>query len=143
MEIVREKRRAVLIDDLADGLVGEFSRREAPAHPLDQNREAEVADDGVIRRMKGADNLGRQSVVRQSRMNRGDVNRHVLRLFPPEIGGELRCLLAVPLAFAGLWIKSRHEEQFMRLQFGAEYARYQARVKAICSARWRSEAGVL
>ena len=45
--------------------------------------------------------------------------------------GELRCLLAVPLAFAGLWIKSRHEEEFMGLQFGAEYARYQARVKAI------------
>ena len=45
--------------------------------------------------------------------------------------GELRCLIAVPVAFVGLWIKSRHEEGFMREQFGEDYVRYQARVKAI------------
>ena len=45
--------------------------------------------------------------------------------------GEIRCLLAVPVAFTALWIKSRHEEGFMRIQFGAEYERYQSRVRAI------------
>jgi len=45
--------------------------------------------------------------------------------------GELRGLLALPVAFAGWLTKSRLEEAFMIQQFGAAYAQYQREVKAL------------
>ncbi|HEV8039386.1 MAG TPA: isoprenylcysteine carboxylmethyltransferase family protein [Bryobacteraceae bacterium] len=45
--------------------------------------------------------------------------------------GEVRGLVALPLAFLAWWSKSRLEEKFMRQCFGAEYAAYQQRVKAL------------
>jgi protein-S-isoprenylcysteine O-methyltransferase Ste14 len=45
--------------------------------------------------------------------------------------GELRCFIALPLFFAAWLTKSRHEEEFMRQQFGGEYLAYQSKVKAL------------
>jgi protein-S-isoprenylcysteine O-methyltransferase Ste14 len=45
--------------------------------------------------------------------------------------GEVRGLVAVALAFLAWWFKSRLEEQFMEQRFGAEYAVYKRRVKAL------------
>jgi protein-S-isoprenylcysteine O-methyltransferase Ste14 len=45
--------------------------------------------------------------------------------------GQLRGLVAWALAFLGWRLKSRMEEKFMRQRFGAEYAAYQRRVKAL------------
>jgi protein-S-isoprenylcysteine O-methyltransferase len=45
--------------------------------------------------------------------------------------GEVRGLVALPLAFLAWWFKSRLEEKFMQQQFGAEYAEYKRRVKAL------------
>jgi protein-S-isoprenylcysteine O-methyltransferase Ste14 len=47
------------------------------------------------------------------------------------IVGEIRGLLGVGVLFLSLWLKSRMEEQFMLEQFGADYRRYQERVKAL------------
>ncbi|MBV9772133.1 MAG: isoprenylcysteine carboxylmethyltransferase family protein [Bryobacterales bacterium] len=45
--------------------------------------------------------------------------------------GTFRGLLAVALAFAGWWLKSRMEEAFMLQQFGQQYREYQSEVKAL------------
>ena len=45
--------------------------------------------------------------------------------------GEVRGLAAVGLALLAWWLKSRLEEQFMEQRFGAEYAVYKRRVKAL------------
>ena len=45
--------------------------------------------------------------------------------------GEVRGLMAFALAFVGWWFKSRLEEKFMEQKFGAEYAAYKQRVKAL------------
>ena len=45
--------------------------------------------------------------------------------------GEVRGLAALPLAFLAWWFKSRLEEKFMEQRFGAEYAAYKQRVKAL------------
>jgi protein-S-isoprenylcysteine O-methyltransferase Ste14 len=45
--------------------------------------------------------------------------------------GHLVCLLAVPLAFAAWWMKSKVEEEFLAAQFGHEYADYQRKVRAL------------
>ena len=43
--------------------------------------------------------------------------------------GELGCFVAVVLAFVGLWLKARIEEQFMTNTFGDNYRQYQRSVK--------------
>ena len=45
--------------------------------------------------------------------------------------GEARGLLAVAVVFASLWRKLRLEERWMGEQFGADYERYRARVRAL------------
>ncbi len=45
--------------------------------------------------------------------------------------GTYRGLLAVALTFAGWWLKSRMEEEFMLRQFGPLYREYQRHVKAL------------
>jgi protein-S-isoprenylcysteine O-methyltransferase Ste14 len=45
--------------------------------------------------------------------------------------GEVRGLVALPLGFLAWWFKSRLEEEFMEQRFGAEYAAYKQRVKAL------------
>lgn len=45
--------------------------------------------------------------------------------------GEVRGLVALPLAFLAWWSKSRLEEKFMEQRFGAEYAAYRRRVRAL------------
>jgi protein-S-isoprenylcysteine O-methyltransferase Ste14 len=45
--------------------------------------------------------------------------------------GELRGVLAVLLVFGGLWYKLRHEERWMREQFGEQYDLYSKRVAAL------------
>ncbi|HEX5353877.1 MAG TPA: isoprenylcysteine carboxylmethyltransferase family protein [Rhodanobacteraceae bacterium] len=45
--------------------------------------------------------------------------------------GELRGLLAIAFVFAGLWLKLRHEEAWMREYFGDAYVDYMQRVKAL------------
>jgi protein-S-isoprenylcysteine O-methyltransferase Ste14 len=40
-------------------------------------------------------------------------------------------LLALALVGAGFWLKLRHEERWMREQFGAAYVDYMRRVKAL------------
>jgi protein-S-isoprenylcysteine O-methyltransferase Ste14 len=45
--------------------------------------------------------------------------------------GEVRGLMAFALAFVAWWFKSRLEEKFMEQKFGAEYAAYKQRVKAL------------
>ena len=45
--------------------------------------------------------------------------------------GEVRALLALALAFAGIFVKLRREEQFMAEKFSAEYARYKREVKRL------------
>jgi protein-S-isoprenylcysteine O-methyltransferase Ste14 len=45
--------------------------------------------------------------------------------------GTFRGLLAVALTFAGWWLKSRMEEEFMLEQFGPQYRAYQREVKAL------------
>ena len=45
--------------------------------------------------------------------------------------GEARGLLAVAIVFASLWRKLRLEERWMGEQFGADYERYRARVRAL------------
>ena len=47
------------------------------------------------------------------------------------IVGEIRGLLGVGVLFLSHWLKSRLEEQFMLEKFGAEYSRYQQKVKAL------------
>ena len=48
-EIIAEKRRAVLIDNLAFRLVGEIDRREPATDAFDQNRDADESDRRPIR----------------------------------------------------------------------------------------------
>jgi protein-S-isoprenylcysteine O-methyltransferase len=45
--------------------------------------------------------------------------------------GQLRGLVGFALTFAGWWLKSRTEEQFMLQQFGARYEQYRREVKAL------------
>ncbi len=45
--------------------------------------------------------------------------------------GELKSFVALPLFFTAWLTKSRHEEEFMRQQFGNDYAAYQSKVKAL------------
>jgi protein-S-isoprenylcysteine O-methyltransferase Ste14 len=45
--------------------------------------------------------------------------------------GELKAFIALPFFFIAWLTKSRHEEEFMRQQFGQDYAAYQSRVKAL------------
>ena len=45
--------------------------------------------------------------------------------------GEVRALVALPIAFLAWWTKSRLEEKFMEQRFGDEYAAYRRRVKAL------------
>ena len=45
--------------------------------------------------------------------------------------GEARGVLAVAIVFASLWRKLRLEERWMGEQFGADYERYRARVRAL------------
>jgi protein-S-isoprenylcysteine O-methyltransferase Ste14 len=45
--------------------------------------------------------------------------------------GEWRGLLALALAFAAFWVKSRREETVLVDRFGAEYAAYRREVKAL------------
>ncbi len=45
--------------------------------------------------------------------------------------GEVRALIAIPLAFIGWYMKSRLEESFMIDQFGEQYLRYQREVKGL------------
>ena len=45
--------------------------------------------------------------------------------------GTYRGLLASALTFAGWWLKSRMEEEFMLRQFGPLYREYQRHVKAL------------
>ena len=45
--------------------------------------------------------------------------------------GEVRGLMAFTLALVAWWFKSRLEEKFMEQKFGAEYAAYKQRVKAL------------
>lgn len=47
------------------------------------------------------------------------------------VHGEVRGLLALPLAAAGWTLKLRMEESFMAQQFGSEYLDYKRRVKAL------------
>jgi protein-S-isoprenylcysteine O-methyltransferase Ste14 len=47
------------------------------------------------------------------------------------IVGEVRCLLGVGVLALSYWLKLRMEERFMVEQFGADYRRYQERVKAL------------
>lgn len=50
--------------------------------------------------------------------------------------GEVRGLLAVGVATLALWIKLRREELFMSEEFGAEYAQYKQKVKALIPFVW-------
>ena len=45
--------------------------------------------------------------------------------------GEWHALLAMPFVGAGLWLKARREERWLRETFGARYAAYQASVAAL------------
>ena len=45
--------------------------------------------------------------------------------------GEVRAIFGFVLVVAGLYLKSRYEEQFMREQFNGEYVRYSQRVKRL------------
>lgn len=45
--------------------------------------------------------------------------------------GELRGLLAIGLAFLGLWLKLRTEERFLMEQFGPQYIQYWEETKAL------------
>jgi protein-S-isoprenylcysteine O-methyltransferase Ste14 len=45
--------------------------------------------------------------------------------------GQIRGLLGVGVLSLAFWLKSRMEERFMLEQFGADYRRYQERVKAL------------
>jgi protein-S-isoprenylcysteine O-methyltransferase len=47
------------------------------------------------------------------------------------IYGEVRCFIGFPVAVLGFWLKARLEESFMLQQFGAAYADYKHRVKAL------------
>ena len=47
------------------------------------------------------------------------------------VEGQLRSLLALPLATLGWWLKLRLEESFMAQQFGTAYLDYKRRVKAL------------
>jgi protein-S-isoprenylcysteine O-methyltransferase Ste14 len=47
------------------------------------------------------------------------------------IVGEVRCLLGVGVLALSYWLKLRMEERFMVEEFGADYRRYQERVKAL------------
>lgn len=44
--------------------------------------------------------------------------------------GQVRCLVALAIAFLAWWFKSRIEEKFMEQQFGDQYVAYKQRVKA-------------
>lgn len=50
--------------------------------------------------------------------------------------GPIRGLLGVGVAALALWIKSRREEVFMSEQFGADYAQYKQKVKALIPFVW-------
>ncbi len=45
--------------------------------------------------------------------------------------GEVRGLLAIGLAFLGLWLKLRTEESFLVEQFGVQYVQYRQETKAL------------
>jgi protein-S-isoprenylcysteine O-methyltransferase Ste14 len=49
---------------------------------------------------------------------------------------ETRGLLAFGVAILAFWLKSRREEFFMTEQFGAEYAKYQEKVKRLIPFVW-------
>jgi protein-S-isoprenylcysteine O-methyltransferase Ste14 len=43
--------------------------------------------------------------------------------------GEIRSLLALPLALAGFWLKVRSEERLLMSNFGDRYAAYRREVR--------------
>jgi len=45
--------------------------------------------------------------------------------------GDVRCLVGVAIIFVSFWIKLRLEERWMEDQFGAKYADYRRRTKAL------------
>jgi len=45
--------------------------------------------------------------------------------------GHIGAIIAMPLVFAGIWIKLGHEEKLMLLKFPEQYAAYQRRVKRL------------
>lgn len=45
--------------------------------------------------------------------------------------GHVGGIIAMPLVFAGIWIKLRHEEKLMLQKFPEQYAAYQRRVKRL------------
>ena len=45
--------------------------------------------------------------------------------------GHVAGIIALPLVFASIWIKLRHEEKLMLQKFPDQYAAYQRRVKRL------------
>jgi protein-S-isoprenylcysteine O-methyltransferase Ste14 len=45
--------------------------------------------------------------------------------------GHLGGIMALPLVFASIWIKLRHEEELMLQRFPDQYPEYQTRVKRL------------
>ncbi len=64
LEIVGEKRSAVLIQHLEKEPIGKLNRGQAPANPFHQDGDSNVAQDGPVWRAHCADDIGDRSVVR-------------------------------------------------------------------------------
>ena len=62
-EVGRKKRETLLIDNLADGAVGELNRGETSADPFDQNRSADIADGFAVARSHRAHNISDHPAV--------------------------------------------------------------------------------
>src|SRR5207248_2526798 len=71
-KILREKCGAVLIEYLAEGLVGELNRGQTSPDSFHQHGDSEIADDCAIRGPHRADDVGRHALIRQALMDRRD-----------------------------------------------------------------------
>src|SRR5450432_100594 len=68
-EVVAEKRRAILIDNLATGLISEIDHRQTPADPLDQDGDADEADRRTIGRPDRTNEISRDPIIGRARMD--------------------------------------------------------------------------
>ena len=88
LEIVRKEGGAVLVDHLADRLVGKIGRAQTFPHPLHQDGDAQIADHRALGISDRTHDVRGHALVRQTRVDGGDVNRRSGCRLAPQVGGE-------------------------------------------------------
>src|SRR6476469_3574918 len=86
LELVREKRCTLLVEDLENEVIGKLDSGQSLANSLYKNRVADESKKGPVRGPNSGDNVGYKAVVGEPGMNRG-YNRLIRsnRFFTPVI----------------------------------------------------------